>query len=142
LVAMNALFSDSSRVKQRAQFELIFASILLGFGLFVLPLVIYWVGAAVLGPYGDSRGLGTFYVDYFKDLAEPSGRAWLIAVGPLAIVAGVRATFIGARSKRQPESDAAGAPSEGEEAHASAPHANERNRIKQANRVEPRVTLD
>ena len=49
----------------------------------MLPATIFIVGGALLGPYGDDGGLGRFYGDFFGDLAEPSVRAWAIALGPL-----------------------------------------------------------
>jgi len=35
------------------------------------------------GPYGDNGGLGRFYGDFWGDLAEPSVRAWALALGLL-----------------------------------------------------------
>jgi hypothetical protein len=46
-----------TRYRRRARFEVIFASVWLAVGLFVLPATIFAVGGALLGPYGDDRGL-------------------------------------------------------------------------------------
>ena len=93
--------SDEQRRTRRLRFELIFASLWLAFGLFVLPALIYGVGAALLGPYGPSEersgALSTFYVDFFGDLADTSGRAWTIALGPLLLIYLLRAIFIGVK---------------------------------------------
>ena len=104
---MNAAYDDSAddssaeeRRSRRLRFELIFASLGLAFGLFLLPALIFWVGAALLGPYGENAGLSTFYVDFYGDLADGSGRAWLLALGPLVLVYLLRATFIGVRPKK------------------------------------------
>ena len=90
-------FSEQQR-KRRIRFELIFASLWLAFGLFVLPALIFMVGNAELGPYGEKAGLSTFYVDFYADLASASGRAWALAVGPLVLISLLRAIFIGVRS--------------------------------------------
>lgn len=103
---MNAAYDDSTdessaeeRRTQRLRFELIFASLGLAFGLFLLPALIFSVGGALLGPYGENAGLSTFYVDFYGDLAEGAGRAWILAVGPLALIYLLRAIFIGVRPK-------------------------------------------
>ena len=84
------------------RFEILLASALLAFGLFALPALIYFVGATLLGPYieGDvpSNGPALFYRNFFADLAAPSGRAWLIAIGPLLVIGLFRLAFIGQRS--------------------------------------------
>lgn len=92
-----------NRYRRRARFEAIFASIWLAFGLFVLPATIFFVGGALLGPYGDDGGLGRFYGDFFGDLAEPSVRAWAIALGPLILISLLRLVFAGVdRGPREP----------------------------------------
>jgi hypothetical protein len=104
---MNAAYDDSvdelsaeERRSRRLRFELIFTSLGLAFGLFLLPALIFWVGAALLGPYGEKAGLSTFYVDFYGDLADGAGRAWILALGPLALFYLLRAVFIGARAKK------------------------------------------
>lgn len=95
--------SDQQRSTRRLRFELIFGSLWLAFGLFVLPALIFWVGSALMGPYGaasdgQGAGLGTFYIDFFGDLADGAGRAWSIAVGPLLLMYLLRAIFIGVKA--------------------------------------------
>ncbi|HEY4367379.1 MAG TPA: hypothetical protein VGN07_09130 [Steroidobacteraceae bacterium] len=84
----------------RLRFELILASVLLAFGLFAVPALVYWVGIKMLGPYGDGDGASqaVFYTDFFGDLATPVARAWALALGPLVVVSLVRLLFI-----RRPE---------------------------------------
>lgn len=88
----------------RLRFELILGSILLGLGLFMMPALIYWVGAVLLGPYGSNGTLGTFYGDFYGHLAIGSVRAWVLAVGPLILVSLLRLIFL---RRPQPDSDAA-----------------------------------
>ena len=119
--------SEEQHRSHRLRFELIFASLWLAFGLFVLPAIIYMVGTLLLGPYGENQGLGAFYADFFKDLVEPAGRAWILALGPLVVVSILRLVFLGKAphedSEREPRQTAEQAP---------APRS----------RVEPRVSGD
>ena len=117
--------------RSRARLELLIAGAALAFGLLVLPGLIYVVGGALMGPYGENRGLGSFYGDFLRDLVEPSGRAWALALGPLVVLMLVRAVFIGV--KGSPESVSV----DREEDEAPPPR-----RREEAQRVEPRVTLD
>ena len=119
-----------NRYRRRVRFEAIFASIWLAIGLFALPAAIFSVGGALLGPYGDNRGLGRFYGDFFGDLAEPSIRAWAIAVGPLVLISILRLIFAGAG--RAPE------PPAGSQDSSAAP----RRSAEDARRVEPRVSAE
>ena len=98
---MNAAHTsyDSHEGPSRLRFELIFASIWLAFGLFVLPALIYGVGALLLGPYGENQGLGTFYADFFGDLVAPTGRAWALALGPLVLISVLRLLFLDVKPK-------------------------------------------
>jgi hypothetical protein len=113
-----------SAARRRARFELVFASIWLAIGLFVLPGMIYAVGVMMLGPYGEGAGLGTFYADFFRDLVLPAGRAWILALGPLLLISVLRLLFLDVKA---PKSDA----KEPERPH-SREHA----------RVEPRVSME
>jgi|HigsolmetaAR201D_1030396.scaffolds.fasta_scaffold22470_2 hypothetical protein len=85
--------------QRRLRFELIFASVWLAVGLFVVPALIFWVGITLLGPYGDGtgEGLGSFYADFFGDLATGDIRTWLLALGPLILISLIRLVFIGVR---------------------------------------------
>lgn len=129
--------SDEQRRSRRLRFELIFASLWLAFGLFVLPGLIFFVGSAALGPYGEKAGLSTFYIDFYGDLADASGRAWSIALGPLVLIYLLRAVFIGVRP-RQIEEDA---PPSRPKARAAAPKESKRSATRTA-RVEPRMGAD
>lgn len=119
--------ASESRGKRRARFELVLASILLAFGLFVLPALIYAVGILLLGPYGEGAGMGRFYGDFFSDLIEPSGRAWALALGPLVLILVLRLIFLDVWRAPRDEEPEAPARAEPPREHA---------------RVEPRVSLD
>ncbi|MBM0106401.1 hypothetical protein JM946_16840 [Steroidobacter sp. S1-65] len=134
--------SDEARRQRRVRFEVIFASLWLAFGLFVLPALIFWVGSALLGAYGENAGLSTFYVDFYGDLADASGRAWIIALGPLLLIYLLRAIFIGVKdepsARRDVEEEASPSPP-----RRAAPKAAPRNEPKRTPtpraRVEPRI---
>lgn len=87
--------SDDPRPGHRVRFELIFASLWLVIGLFALPGVIFWVGTSAFGAYGENATLSTFYGDFYGDLADGSGRAWVLALGPVVLIYLIRAVFIG-----------------------------------------------
>lgn len=119
--------ADAPVYRRHVRFELIFASVWLAIGLFALPATIFAVGSALLGPYGPNGGLGRFYGDFFADLAEPSVRAWAIALGPLVLITLIRLVFVGAGRRPddpQPETD------------------EERRVAEEARRIEPRVSVD
>jgi hypothetical protein len=131
---MNAPYSEepAGNPHNRARFEAIFASIWLAVGLFVLPAAIFAVGAALLGPYGEERGLGAFYADFFGDLAALNARAWCLALGPLVLISLLRLIFLNLRSTPREEPAPPSRP---------APAAASVHR-KEVKRVEPRVSLD
>jgi hypothetical protein len=81
--------------RTRVRFEVIFASVWLAIGLFALPAAIYFVGVLMLGPYKPGAGLLQFYTDFFGDLAQPTLRAWTIALGPLILITAMRLMFWG-----------------------------------------------
>ena len=123
----DATHSAGDRYRRRARFELIFASIWLVVGLLVLPATIFAVGSALLGPYGDNGRLGRFYGDFFGDLAEPSMRAWAIALGPLVLISLLRLVFANTGRAPQEQQDQPAAP---------------RRTAEEARRVEPRVSTE
>ena len=115
--------------RRRVRFEVIFTSIWLLFGLIAMPALIFAVGGSMLGPYGDNGGLGRFYGDFLGDLAEPSVRAWSLALGPLVLITILRLIFAGAgRAPDKPQ----------EEDRPASP----RRTAEDHRRVEPRVSTD
>jgi len=145
-VTANSDSDDPSEDGNRLRFELIFASLWLAFGLFLLPALIFSVGGLLLGPYGENAGLSTFYIDFFGDLADLSGRAWSIALGPVLLISLLRAVFIGARPKSSGSSveddrDDEPAPVTARRAPPPPPRKPVK-RATRASRVEPRMGAD
>jgi hypothetical protein len=62
--------------------ELLLLAVFGGFGLLVLPGLVYAVGAFLLGEYRPGATAGTFYADLYAALREPSPWAWLLVLGP------------------------------------------------------------
>jgi len=128
---MSTTAPTASPTTHRLRFELIIGSVLLALGLFAVPAVVYLVGIKLLGPYGESAGLGTFYVDFFADLASGTGRAWSLALGPLVAISLVRLLFL-----KRPTVDQEGDEESAAPRRASAP------RTAGNRRKEPSVNLD
>jgi len=120
----------ASPSRRRVGFELLFTAVWLVVGLLLLPALIFFVGGALLGAYGENAGLGRFYGDFFGDLGEPSVRAWAIALGPLVLISILRLIFVGAG--REPERPVA--PEE------ERPVTSRRHGADDHRRVEPRVS--
>ena len=66
--------------------------ILLAFGLFIVPLLIWAVGTGVLGPYPDG-GPFSLLVDFFNGLKSGSLVYWAVALGPYALVMVLRLSW-------------------------------------------------
>ena len=96
----NADDSDSVTTAARSPLrsEGLLALALLGLGLFLLPMLIYLTGTALLGSYGGGEHLGSFYGDFFRDLGEGSPRAWALVLGPYLLVQLGRLVLVDFRS--------------------------------------------
>jgi len=62
--------------------EAVLLAIFGGFGLLVLPALVFVVGQLLLGPYRPDGGLGTFYGDLYGHLAAGTPWPWLLVMGP------------------------------------------------------------
>ena len=65
--------------------ELLTLAVCLGVGLLLMPILIWFIGAAQLGPYANG-GLGALLLDYYLALFKGSLAYWLVALGPYAAV--------------------------------------------------------
>ncbi len=75
-----------ARAGLRVGKELLIAVVFLGFGLFALPPLVYWVGTQVVGDYGAEGGLDTLMRQIWADLGAGNVFAWLLVAGPFVIV--------------------------------------------------------
>lgn len=60
-------------------------------GLILMPVCVYIVGTLTLGPY-FSGGWVTFFLDLFKGLFRGWWAAWVLVLGPYALVMFLRGT--------------------------------------------------
>ena len=84
-------------VSARGRRELTILVVLLAFGLFVVPLLIWAVGRGVLGPFADG-GPFALLVDFFNGLRTGSLVYWAVAFGPYLMVMVLRGLWHFARS--------------------------------------------
>jgi hypothetical protein len=65
-----------------------------GFGLLLLPALIYLVGQQLLGEYRPDGGMGVFYADLYAELATGSPWPWLLVLGPWLAVQMLRLLWL------------------------------------------------
>lgn len=58
----------------------------LAFGVVVLPFLVHATGLRVFGEYAGG-GAGRFFVDFLRGLATLEWFSWVLALGPVALVA-------------------------------------------------------
>ena len=80
-----------------ARRELTILVVLLAFGLFIVPLLIWAVGRGMLGNYADG-GPFALLVDFFNGLKTGSPVYWGVAIGPYLFVMLLRGLWYVARS--------------------------------------------
>ena len=81
--------SAATRIKR----ELRLAAIGLAVTLLAMPTLIYVVGRNLLGPYADGAHLGTFYGNFFRNLAAGISRTWILALAPYVLLSLLRIIF-------------------------------------------------
>jgi hypothetical protein len=80
--------------------ELAIFAVVGGFGLVVLPFLVYFAGAATLGPY--EGGLGTFLGKLYGDLIRLTPSALGLLLGPYVLFQGARLLTRPLRRARNP----------------------------------------
>ena len=99
---MNAAANPQPIVSSRGRRELTILVILLAFGLFLVPLLIWAVGRGVLGPFADG-GPFALLVDFFNGLRTGSFVYWAVALGPYLMVMVLRGLWHFARAADRAE---------------------------------------
>ncbi len=84
---VDAATADAVR-RARLRRELLLFAIVGGFGLVLLPFLVYLAGAATLGPY--EGGLGTFLGKLYGDLVRLTPSALALLLGPYVIFQAAR----------------------------------------------------
>lgn len=87
--------------------EALLFAVIGGFGLLVLPALVYFVGLQLLGEYRPDAGMGAFYADLYGQLAALSIWAWLLVTGPWLAIQMLRLFWLPMRSFLRPKSDPA-----------------------------------
>jgi len=80
--------------------ELVLASSLIGGGLLLLPLAVYWVGQRIVGDYESEAGLWGLLTSIWSDFFSLELGAWLLVLSPYATIQLVRLAFKARRRGR------------------------------------------
>ena len=70
--------------RQKFRKELLLLSLLLFFGLVLMPIAIYAVGGAIFGDYGG-HGYGDFFKTLSGKLRHGDGVAWFLVLSPYLV---------------------------------------------------------
>lgn len=73
--------------------ELVLASSLIGGGLLLLPLAVYWVGQRIVGDYESEAGLWGLLASVWSDFFSLDFGAWLLVLSPYVTIQLVRLAF-------------------------------------------------
>jgi len=73
--------------------ELGLAAGLIGGGLLLLPLAVYWVGQRIVGDYESEAGLWGLLLDIWSDFFLLEFGAWLLVLSPYTTIQLVRLAF-------------------------------------------------
>jgi hypothetical protein len=84
--------------------ELLVLIVFGGFGLLVLPALVFMVGQELLGEYRPGAGTGEFYADLYRYLGNMEPFAWLLVLGPYLGVQLLRLLWLplGLLTRRRP----------------------------------------
>lgn len=74
--------------------EVLLFAVFGGFGLLILPGIVYLVGQRLLGEYRPDAGMGGFYADLYGHLGTLSVWAWLLVLGPWIAVQTLRLLWL------------------------------------------------
>lgn len=69
----------------RFKHELLLLGGLLGFGLFLLPIVVYLVGIEIVGPYEGEDGAFGLLASILTAVARGNWAAWMLTLSPYLI---------------------------------------------------------
>lgn len=74
--------------------EALLLAVIGGFGLLILPALVYLVGQQLLGEYRPGATMLTFYADLYGQLAALSIWPWLLVLGPWLAVQVLRLLWL------------------------------------------------
>lgn len=70
--------------------ELAYLVAALAVGALLEPILVFLVGQALFGDYAEGAGLGTFFANFWKDLAAADPVPWLMLFAPYLLVIWLR----------------------------------------------------
>jgi len=70
--------------------ELVMLAVALAAGFLLGPILVFLVGQAVFGPYGDGAGMTTFFTDFRHGLAAGQVVPWLMLLAPYLLLQWLR----------------------------------------------------
>ena len=76
----------------RLRNEAILAGLLLAFGLFILPVAIYFVGQQIIGDYEGGGAVG-LVLELWSALVRADAVAWVLVLSPYFVVQLLRLTW-------------------------------------------------
>jgi len=76
----------------RLRNEAILAGLLLAFGLFILPVAIYFVGLQIIGNYEGGGAVG-LVLELWSALVRADAVAWVLVLSPYFVVQLLRLTW-------------------------------------------------
>jgi hypothetical protein len=82
--------SKPTKARDPLRTEIVIATVMLAFGLFVLPMAIYAVGVRVIGEYGGEGGLLDFAESIWTDLLSLTPWTWILVLSPYVVVQALR----------------------------------------------------
>lgn len=59
-------------------------------GFLLGPMIVFFIGQGVLGPYDDGAGLGSFYANFRQALGRGLPSAWIMFLSPYLLVQWLR----------------------------------------------------
>lgn len=79
-------------MSDRIRNEAILAGLLLAFGLFILPVAIYFVGQQIIGEYEGNGAVG-LVLALWSALVRADGVAWILVLSPYLVIQLLRLTW-------------------------------------------------
>jgi hypothetical protein len=62
----------------------------LAVGALLGPMIVFLVGQAVFGPYAGGAGMGTFYGQFWRELANADPIPWMMLISPYLLLQWLR----------------------------------------------------
>jgi hypothetical protein len=83
----------------RLRREALVLAVVGGFGIAILPALVYLVGQQLLGEYRPDAGMGAFYADLYGELGRLNPWVWLLLMGPYLSVQLLRLLWLPLRRR-------------------------------------------